>query len=163
MYQVSGIHINRGEFLPLPTIPVAGETREDLAEQVALGYQILSAASGKPAEEIYKDVDLNLSDSTNRNKYIGEDVAELFKMDTKAGQVFCSTHTNLGMCLTINTCLHQMEKSLGIGTMLESFLATIEFNSKNGSLTGQFVDCICTLVGKELKHKPWNYGTQFKK
>ena len=64
------------------TIPVAGETREDLAEQVALGFQILAAASGKPAEEIYKDVDLHLSDSTNHNKHIGEDVAELFQMDT---------------------------------------------------------------------------------
>ena len=47
---------------------------------MALGFQILSAASGKPAEEIYKDVDFHRSDSTNHNKRIGEDVAELFKM-----------------------------------------------------------------------------------
>ena len=42
MYQVSGIHINKGELLPLLTIPVPGETIEELAEQVVLGFQILS-------------------------------------------------------------------------------------------------------------------------
>ena len=34
---------------------------------------------------------------------------------------------------------------------------------KNGSLAGQFVDCITRLVGKEMKHKPWNRGEDFDK
>ena len=39
--------------------------------------------------------------------------------------------------------------------MLDGFVVQIEFESKNGSIVGQFVDCITRLVGMELKH---NHG-----
>jgi hypothetical protein len=39
---VSGIHINKEQALPLSTVPVAGENRDEIAEQAALRYQILA-------------------------------------------------------------------------------------------------------------------------
>ena len=53
-FNVSGIHINRDDLLPLPTIPVAGESKEEIAEQAAMGFQLLALASGKEPEELYK-------------------------------------------------------------------------------------------------------------
>ena len=43
---------------------MAGETKDELAEQVALGFHILSKASGKPAKEIYNNVMYHYSDYT---------------------------------------------------------------------------------------------------
>ena len=40
-----------------------------------------------------------------------------------------------------------MERKLGIDNMLDGFLASIEYSSKNGTLAGLFVDCIARLAG----------------
>ena len=68
-FNVAAIHINRDELLPLPTIPVAGETKEEIAEQAALGFHLLAVASGKTIEELYKVMDLNLTESVSHNKF----------------------------------------------------------------------------------------------
>ena len=157
-FAVSGSHVNKELALPLPTVPVAGEVRSEMAEQVALGFQILAAASGKTPEEIYKNVDQHLTDSVGHNKKISEDVSELFNLDTIAGQIFCSTHTNLGFCKTLNDAIHQIEEKHGINTFSSSFLVDMEYESKNGSVFGQFVDQLCRLCGLELSYKPWYIG-----
>ena len=70
MFQVS---MSIGNFvLPLPTIPVAGEAKEEIAEQAALGFQILAAASGKDPSELYRSVELHMTDSTGYNKFLSE-------------------------------------------------------------------------------------------
>ena len=61
-FNVSGIHINKDILLPLPTIPVAGETKEEVAEQAALGFELLAVASGKNPADLYKIMDLHLTD-----------------------------------------------------------------------------------------------------
>ena len=38
-FQVSGGLVNKEQFLPLPTIPVAGEKHEEVADQVAQGTE----------------------------------------------------------------------------------------------------------------------------
>ena len=58
--------------LPLPTIPVAGETKEEIAEQAAMGFQLLAIASGKKPEDLYKVMDLHLTDSVSHNKFLSE-------------------------------------------------------------------------------------------
>ena len=139
--------------LPLPTIPVAGESREEITAQAALGFQILSEASGKDPGDLYTMVDLHMTDSTGHNKFIE---------DHKVGQIFCCTHTNLGFCRCMNSCISVIENKIGIKNILAGFLVHMDLNLKNGSLAGQFVDCVTTLVGLEMKHKPWNRGKGFK-
>ena len=164
-FHVSGIHINRQKALPLPIVPVAGEAREDIAEQAALGFQILAAACNPPMDprDLYKEVDLHMTDSVSHNKFLHEDVPKLFDLDHHVGQIFCATHTGLGLCRSLNNKIHSIEQSVGINNVLDGFVVQIEFESKNGSIVGQFVDCITRLVGMELKHKPWNRGEEFKR
>ena len=162
---VSGIHINKEKALPLPTVPVKGEERDEIAQQAALGFEILAAAMDPPidAAELYRCIDLHLTDSTSHNKYLSEDVPKLFDLNHKPGQIFCSTHTGLGFCASMNDSISEVERKHGINTILDGFVIEIEYESKNGSLVGQFVDCMTRLVGMELKHKPWNRGEEFKK
>ena len=63
----------------------------------------------------------------------------------------------------MNSSISVIETQLGVNNILGGFMVQIEHNSKNGSLAGQFVDCITRLVGMELKRKPWNRGEDFKK
>ena len=163
-FNVAGVHVNKEKPLPLPVVPVAGEAREDVAEQVALGFQILAAACNPPIDpgELYKQVDLHITDSVAHNKFIHEDVPKLFDLDHDVGQVFCATHTGLGLCRSLNSSIHSIEQSVGVSNIMDGFVVQIDFESKNGSIVGQFVDCITRLVGMELKHKPWNRGEEFK-
>ena len=98
-FHVSGIHVNRQKALPLPIVPVSGEAREDIAEQAALGFQILAAACNPPMDprELYKEVDLHMTDSVSHNKFLHEDVPKLFDLDHNVGQIFCATHTGFGL------------------------------------------------------------------
>ena len=164
-FNVSGIHINKDKPLPLPVVPVAGEARDDIAEQAALGFQILAAACNPPMDpsELYKQVDLHLTDSVSHNKFLFEDVPKLFNLDHKVGQIFCATHTGLGFCRSLNSSIHIIEDKVGINNVLDGFIVQIDYESKNGSIVGQFVDCITRLVGLELRHKPWNRAEEFRK
>ena len=62
-----------------------------------------------------------------------------------------------------DSSIHQIGQKQGIANIMDGFVVGIEYESKNGSIVGQFVDCMTRLVGMELKHKPWNRGEDFKK
>ena len=147
-FYVSGLHINKERTIPLTTVPVAGEARDEIAAQAALGFQLLAAACEPPMDpaEIYRSIDLHLTDSTSHNKHLAEDVPKLFNLDLKIGQIFCSTHTGLGFCASLNSSINQIEQKLGFSNIMDGFLVEIEYESKNGSLVGQFVDCITRLL-----------------
>ena len=128
-----------------------------------MGFQLLALASGKEPRDLYKAMDLHLSDSVSHNKFLSEEVPKLFDLDHRTGQIFCTTHTNLGFARSMNTSIAIIEAQIGVNNILGGFMVQIEHNSKNGSLTGQFVDCITRLVRMELRHKPWNRGEDFMK
>ena len=77
--------------------------------------------------------------------------------------MFFAQHKGLGFCSNMNSSISQIEQSLCVQNILKGVCVSIEQEWKNGSLVGQFVDCMTCLVGLEMKHKPWNRGEQFKK
>ena len=95
-----------------------------------------------------------MTDSTGYNKFLSEEVPKLLALDHKAGQLFCCTHTNLGFCRYMNNCISIVENKIGTSSILDGFFV---------HLAGQFVDCITSLVGEEMKHKPRNRGKDFNK
>ena len=108
---------------------MAGYSREGIAQQAALGFHILAAACDPPKDpaDLYKEVDLHLTDSVSHNKFIGEDVPKLFDLDTKPGQIFCATHIGLGFCSSMNSSIHHIEDKLGIKNIMEGFVVEIEY------------------------------------
>ena len=60
----AGIHINREDYLPLPTLPIASETTKNISEGIETDFKILEAASKHSAETLYSCVHVHMTDST---------------------------------------------------------------------------------------------------
>ena len=45
---------------------------------------------------------------------------------------------------------------MGIKNVMEGFMVEIDYDNKNGSVVGQFVDAKTKLFSPDLAHKPWN-------
>jgi hypothetical protein len=45
---------------------------------------------------------------------------------------------------------------MGIKNVMEGFMVEIDYDKKNGSIVGQFVDAKTKLFSPDLVHKPWN-------
>ena len=101
-FNAAGIYINNEIVMPLSTIPVLGESKEDITEQDALGFQILVADSGQDPSYLYTFTDLHFIDCVRHNKFLNEEVPKLLNLDHNIGQIFCCTHTNLGFCRCMN-------------------------------------------------------------
>ena len=67
-FSPAGIHLNRNEYSPLPTLPITSETRNNTADSTATDFRFLKAASRISAEEIYSKIDVHMTDSTSHNK-----------------------------------------------------------------------------------------------
>ena len=89
-YSTSGIHLGKNIVVPLPTLGVTSETSKNVAETHATHLEILAAAGGTSASEVYKSIDCHMTDSVSHNKHIAADLAEMFDRDHPAGQVFCN-------------------------------------------------------------------------
>ena len=107
-----------------------------------MGFELLALASGRKAEDLYKLMNLHLTDSVSHNKFLSKEIPKLFDMDFQTGQIFCTTHTNLGFARSMNSSIALIETQIGVNNILGGFMVQIEQNSKNGSLAWQFVDCI---------------------
>ena len=117
--------------MQLTLLPVAGESKEEIAEQAAMGFQLLALASGKEPEELYKVMDLHLTDSVSHNKFLSEEIPKLMDLDHKTGQIFCTTHTNLGFSRSMNSTIAKIEIKLGVGNILGGFGVQIDQHSMN--------------------------------
>ena len=154
---IQGVHIGQNSALPLPLLPICGETREDIAAQLGMGLEILSAVSGVPAEELAGQVDTLMTDSTEHNKGVNIVLQELYQLEKPAGQLYCGVHTTLGFSHSMNKTVLQIELKMGLDKVLSTFMCQMELDSKNGSLAGQSLDMILRLVAPEFRHKAWNY------
>ena len=129
----------------------------DIALQVDFAFEILAAAKGTTAAEIYKSVDTHMTDSTEHNKGFAALLAELYNLDTTAGQLFGGAHTTLGFSRAIKKMISIVEGEMKLEKIMSHFMADLDFNSKNGSFAGQALNMMLKLVAPEFIQKPWNY------
>ena len=137
------IHTGHDSALPLPILPICGETKKDIAAQMGMGLEILSAVSGVPVEELAWHFDTLLTDSVEHDKGVNVILQELYQLDKPAGQIFCGTHTTLGFSNSMNSTVIKVEQKMGLANVLSKFMCTMELDSKNGSLAGQALDKGC--------------------
>ena len=160
-FATQGIHIGRNVPFPLPLIGIAGETTEDIALQVDFGMEVLAAVQGKYAKEVYKLVDVHMTDSVGHNKGLAAVLADIYDLDQPAGQIFCGSHTTLGFSNALNKRVSAIEADMKVEQVLSKFMVGMELDSKNGSLAGQSIDMMLKLVAPEYSHKMWNYYKLF--
>ena len=63
-----------------------------------MAFSMLAAVRGMEVVDIYKLVDLHMTDATEHNKGFAELLAEIYSLEKPAGQLFRSSHTTLGGC-----------------------------------------------------------------
>ena len=143
---LQGIHIGQASALPLPLLPICGESREDIAAQLGMGLEILSAVSGVEVEVLAKQVDTLLTDSTEHNKGVNVILQELYDFEKPAGQIFCGVHTTLGFSSKMNSMVLRIELKMGLDKLLSKFMCSMELDTKNGSLAGQALAMMLRLV-----------------
>ena len=160
-FATQGIHINREAPLPIPLLSIHGESTEEVALQIDFGMQILAAVSGKSPAEIYSKIDVHMTDSVSHNKGVADVLQDLYDLTTKAGQIFCSTHTTLGFSNSMNKDVANIEGDMKVEQILQKFMVAMKLDSKHGSLAGQALDMCLKLVAPEYRHKPWNYYKKF--
>ena len=160
-FATQGLQIGKNCPVPLPLMSICGETTEEVALQVDHGMEILAACSGTTAKEVYKKVDVHMTDSVGHNKGIAKELATLYDLDEPAGQIFCGSHTTLGFSNAMNKKVSVIETDMKVEQVLKNFMVGMELDSKNGSLAGQALDMCLKLVAPEYSHKMWNYYKQF--
>ena len=95
-FACQGIHVGQNTPFPLPLLPICGESTEDVALQTDFAFEILAAVHGLTKEEIYQRINAHMTDSVEHNKGFAKILADLYNLDTAAGQFFGGTHTTLG-------------------------------------------------------------------
>ena len=123
---VQGLSVGQETRLDLPILPIFGETTEDIALQCDMGMEILAACKGTTAKEIYRQVDVHMSDSTQHNKGIAPILAELYDLEKEAGQIFCNTHTTLGFSAAMNKVMRMLEAGMKLEEVVQSFMVNLE-------------------------------------
>ena len=91
---------------------------------------------GVKAEEVYKLVDTHMTDSPAHNKGLADLLAEMYNLETPAGQLFCGTHTTLGFSSAMNKVVRMLEVEMKMEQVMKGFMVELEIDSKNGSLGG---------------------------
>ena len=158
---VQALHVGQNTQIDLPILPIFSETTEDIAIQADMRMEILAACKGMTAKEVYSLVDVHMTDSTAHNKGIASCLAELYDLDTPAGQIFCNTHTTLGFASGMNKVLRLVESGMNLEEVVKTFMVDLDYDTKNSSVAGQSLDMILRLVAPEYSHKPWNRNKEY--
>ena len=161
-FQGQGLHIGNGSAFPLPLLSISNETKEDIAEQLGMGLQVLSICSGEPVDSLAAKLDTLLTDSVEHNKGVNEVLAQLYDLDSAPGQIFCGTHTVLGFSDKMDKMVSVIETKMKLETVLAKFMVAIDLDSKHHSLASQALDMCLKLVAPEYVQKPWNYYKQYR-
>ena len=65
-----GVQVGQETPFPLPLMVIQGETTQDIAQQVDFGFEVLAKIRGVETKEIYKEVDVHMTDSVEHKKGI---------------------------------------------------------------------------------------------
>ena len=60
---------------------------------------------------------------------------EMHSLETKAGQIFCGTHTALGFGAGMNKVMRLVESHMKMEQVVKCSMVNLDYDSKNSSLT----------------------------
>ena len=157
----AGVHINKDEYLPFPTLPLSSETTQNIAQSIEVDFKLIGAASGHSAEILYKTVDVHMTDATAHNKGVSKILAETFNREYPAGQIFCDSHTVLGFDRCMVKVINSVEETMGMQNIFNSFMVYVEIDQQKDTVAISTVSWTLSLFGPDKSSKPWNYYKDF--
>ena len=160
-FATQGIHIGRESALPMPLINICGESTQDIALQVDHGFNCLAIAKGISVEEVYSMVSTHMTDSVEHNKGFNKILQEMYSLDEPAGQLFCGSHTTLGLSSAMDKIVGMIEEDMKMSHITSKFMVGLDVDTKNSSVAGTALDIMLKLIAPEYSHKMWNYYSTF--
>ena len=159
-FNVQGCTID-GKYRAFPTLPIASETRENLANLKITVLSILSVVSNNrySMKELHEKITFKVTDSVSHNFGVDEIVALELGTDYIPDHLLCHTHP----VLMFNRELIHLFSTIELGIGSEKIFSKLLVSTTNShdSITEQYMHCIVNLFSPELNHKSWNQSSQF--
>ena len=90
-FMVQGVTIN-GKFRAFPTLPIASESKENLAQVKLAILNILATCSGVDPKDLFEKINFRMMDSTAHNFSVNGKVLIDIGTDHVPDELLCSTH-----------------------------------------------------------------------
>eukprot|EP00058_Branchiostoma_floridae_P002606 XP_002588094.1 hypothetical protein BRAFLDRAFT_87612 [Branchiostoma floridae] len=149
----------KSRYRSLPTLNIASESRQNLADLKVTMLQILQTASGVAAKTLFEKIDFVMTDQTSHNFNVDELVAESLKSEHIPDHLFCNVHPSLMFNRVITKLWAEIENTMGRDKIYSNFL--VNATTSATSVTEQAPDCMTRLINHDFDHKPWNKSRDF--
>jgi len=149
---VQGVTIN-GKFRAFPTLPIASESKQNLAKLKLAVLNILATCSGVDPMELFEKITFRMMDATAHNFGVDELVSIDLGTDHVPDELLCSTHPVLMFNRSIIEVFKAVENAIG----KEKLYARIMVNAAStthDTVTEQFLDIMMRFISKDFQHKP---------
>ena len=157
-FTVQGITINR-QHRALPTLSVASESKDNLADLKLTTLNILQAASGVDKNVLFEKIDFVITDQTAHNFGVEDILAEQLNSEKVPAHLFCNVHPSLMFNRVLVKHWARIENVIGRDKIYSNFLVNATTNAS--SVTEQALDCTTRLINHDFDHKPWNKSSEF--
>ena len=159
-FNVQGCTIDR-KYRAFPTMPIASETRENLASLKLTVLNILSVVSnGKYSpKDLHEKITFKVTDGVSHNFYVEEIVALELGTDHIPDHLLCHTHPVMMFSRELVNMFSSIEQAIGSDKIFSKML--VNATNTHDSITEQFMHCVVNLFSPELNHKAWNQSAQF--
>ena len=157
-FMVQGVTIN-GKFRAFPTLPIASESKENLAQLKLAILNILATCGGVDPKDLFEKINFRMMDSTAHNFGIDEQVSMDLGTEHVPDELLCSTHPVLMFNRAIIDVFQTIECAVGKDKLYAKVM--VNATTTHDTVTEQFLDIMMRFISKDFDHKPWNYAIQF--
>ena len=163
-YSVSGVTLpgekaGSTKYYPFPTLPIAKETRENLAELKLTVLSILATCGGVTRQSLWSKVDFVMTDSVSHNKGVEQLVADELEVDHLPSHLLCNVHPSLMFTREMLKLFVEIDTTLTPEKIYAGFAITI--TDQQISVFQNAMDCTLRLVSRDFNHKAWNKAEEF--
>ena len=157
-FSVQGATINK-KFYPFPTLCIASETRENLAQLKLTILSILSTVSGISSADLWGRIDFTMTDSTIHNMQVDNLVSEELDTEHVPSHLLCQVHPAAMFTRVTQKLCQQIDSTIGPTKIFSAF--AVSLSEVQSSVVEQWMDCVTRLITHDFDHKSWNYADQF--
>ena len=94
-----------------------------------MAFTLPAAVKGVEESEIYRLVDVHMTDTIQHNSGFSAILAEIC---CPAGLLFCSSHATLGLARTFNTVIRTVEADMELEKLVQTFMVSRNARSVAG-------------------------------
>ena len=157
-FSVQGATINK-KFYPFPTLCIASETRENLAQLKLTILSILSTVSGISSADLWGCIDFTMTDSTIHNMQVDDLVSEELDTEHIPSHLLCQVHPAAMFTRVTQKLCQQTDSTIGPTKIFSAF--AVSLSEVQSSVVEHWMDCVTRLITHDFDHKSWNYAYQF--